>query len=110
VLFLKVAWALILSEPARFLIFFWIVNDPLGPAVVVPRDDDRAVVRDAHRPHLAGAVRVDLVFQFDLAVIVLGLQFEVTTVGAGATGSDAGAAASSRSECRAWPRPRRERS
>src|SRR5215813_4759070 len=29
----------------------------------VPRDDNRAVVGDPHRPHLAGAVRVDLVFR-----------------------------------------------
>src|SRR6266480_6418342 len=40
----------------------------------VPRDDNRAVVGDPHRPHLAGAVRVDLVFHFDRAVVVLGLQ------------------------------------
>src|SRR4029077_1814645 len=63
-----------------------------------PRDDDRAVIRDPHRPHLAGAVRVDLVFHFYDAVVVLGLQLEVTAAGAGATGTNA--AAASRSECR----------
>src|SRR5215475_6437151 len=64
----------------------------------VLRDDNRAVVRDSHRPHLAGAVRVDLVFHFDLAVVVFGLQVEMTPVGTGATGTDA--ATASRSECR----------
>src|SRR5215471_740412 len=71
----------------------------------VPRYHNRAVVGDPHRPHLAGPVRVDLVFHFDLAVVVLGLQLEVAPVGAGTTGTDA---AASRSEC--WRGRDQERS
>jgi hypothetical protein len=94
-----------LSKPARFLIFFSIVNEPLPRRRRVPRDDDRAIVRDPHCPHLglAGGSRVDLVFQLDPAVIVLGLQFEMTAIVQAPLLADAVAASSSRSECWLWP-------